>query len=148
MKSKFKVPLEKDSLFYQDFFMLMSNSMQELLIDYQKWPDEIQFSGRLGKELNDIIIEKEWDFSKFNIKCLPISSLNKIIFKYSKPLTVSDFKTEDGSITHINADSLNQKTINGIPGSETMNKIILNSIGKGFNIEKTVRPEIEILLIR
>lgn len=148
MQPQFRVPLEKDSFFYQEFFMLMSNSMQELLIDYQEWPDEIQFIGKLGRELKDIIVDKGWDFSKFNIKCFNSSPLNKIVFKYSKPLTVSDFKTEDGSIPHINADSLNQKMINGIPGPETMNKIISNSIGRGFNIEKTVRPELEILLIR
>ena len=145
---RFKVPEEKSSEFYLEFFTLMSNSMQDLVIEYNKWPDEIIFFGHLGIELNDIIIDKGWDFSKFKISNNRNSSINKILFKYSNPFTVSSFENPDGSMPYLRGDSLDSKTISGIPGSDTINKIISNSTSKGFNIERTVRPESEVILFR
>ena len=49
---------------------------------------------------------------------------------------------------YLRGDSLDSKTISGIPGSDTINKIISNSTSKGFNIERTVRPESEVILFR
>jgi len=148
MIKRFRVPQEKSSEFYLEFFTLMSNSMQDLVIEYNKWPDEIIFFGHLGIELNDIIISKGWDFSKFKISTNRNSPINKILFKYTKPFTVSNFENSDGSVPYLRGDDLDNRTISGIPGSETMNKIISNSISKGFNIERTVRPESEVILFR
>lgn len=144
----FKVPIEKSSEFYLDFFTLMSDSMQDLLIEYQKWPDEIIFSGHLGLELNQIIIDRQWNFSSFKIVERPGGITNSITIKYQKPLTVSSERSATGGPSYLRAEGIHGKEINGIPDSNTLSKLMSHTISSGFKIEKTERPQIEIRLER
>ena len=89
------------------------------------------------------IIENKWDFSKFETTCVK-SSLNRIIFEYDSTI----IEKGNSGIDKIRGESLDQRTISGIPNSTTMSKIIGNSMDFNFEIERTVRPKIEINLTR
>lgn len=142
-KIEFKVPIDKKSEFNSRFFSLLSDSIYNIGRENQKWPDSIKFIGPLGKELFDLISTNNWDLSKFNPECPnPFGSLNKIVIEYQNPIT----QITDNSIT--SDSSLNGKIIKGIPGPETVSKIINYSIGSDFKTEKTVRPSIHIILKR
>ena len=140
---KFKVPLDKDIAFIQEFFALMSENISDLTYEYEKHPNKIIFTGKLGKELFDLIIEKKWNFKGFDLESAS-STLDALIFKYSAPLTQIDGKM--GAI--FDEGTLHGKEINGIPGPETAHKIISTYASPSFMIERTVRPEKRILLVR
>ena len=139
---KFKVPIEKDLLFAQELFSLISEYVSDLAVEYEKLPNKIIFTGSIGKEVLDFITEKEWNFKGFNLESAS-GLLDALIFKYDAPLT----QTEDrGAI--FDGGSMHNKTINGIPGPETAQKIISAYSSPSFMIERTVRPEKRILLVR
>ena len=85
----FKVPSEKP----EDFPNLAFNQLSDYLLifvrDYGKWPDEIIFNGKIGKELYNIIIDKFDLTNKFTLTTND-SILNNIIIKYSKKLDQID----------------------------------------------------------
>lgn len=138
---KFSVPIIKDSGFAGLLFSTISDTMAELKIENGKWPDRIAFGGSLGKELFSFIAEKGWDLAKFG----PIQEgvVNKITFYYSKPL--DQIEDRGGTIFD---ESLNGKKVNGVPGQETLQKIISAYAGPAFTIQRQVRPKKEIFLIR
>ena len=138
---KFNVPIQKGNDFPILFFEFFAYEIQNIAAEYQKWPDKVTFLGRLGQELYDIIIEKKWDFSRFNISHQH-SPVNKIIIEYSKPLD----EIEDRG--YIKAESLNGQTMNGIPGNETVSKLKDFALNTSFKIERKIRPKLEIKLIR
>lgn len=140
---QFKVPIEKDLIFAQDLFSLISGHISDLAIEYEKLPNKIIFTGSIGKEVLSFIEEKEWDFKGFNLESAD-SVLDALIFKYDASLT----QTEGKFGTIFDGGSLHNKTINGIPGPETAQKIISTYSSPSFMIERTVRPEKRILLIR
>lgn len=144
------VPQTKDSSFEIDFFQAISTGLESLAAETNKWPDKLLFTGDLGKELFDLIENKGWDLKHFNPCHIP-GPVDKIIFEYSKPLE----QIEDrGGVTM--QDSLHGKTIEGIPGPETVSKIIGATIGQlpnkdphlAYTIKRTVRPKFEIKLKR
>ena len=139
----FRVPIEKDIIFIQEFFALMSENISDLTYEYEKHPNKIIFTWRIGKELFDLIIEKEWNFKGFDLESAN-STLDALIFKYSAPFTQVDGKM--GAI--FDGGTLHGKEINGIPGPETARKILSTYASPSFILERTVRPEKRILLIR
>jgi len=137
---KFQVPIEKDLTFAQDLIAMISENISDLTGEYEKLPNKIIFTGSLGKELLSFIQEKEWNFKGFDLESTDII-LDALIFKYNTPLTQIDGRTSV-------MGSLHGKEINGIPGPETAQKIISTYASPSFMLERTVRPEKRILLIR
>ena len=123
------------------FFEFIAGQLQQLLVEYQKWPNKVTFLGQMGKELFDIIKEKEWDFDKFNLSHTA-TGVEKILIEYDKPL---DEIEETG---YLRGDSIHGQTMNGIPGSDTIGKLKDYSLNTSFRIERKIRPKIEIKLIR
>lgn len=140
---KFEVPVEKDLKFVQSLFELISDNISGLAWENEKLPNQIIFTGPLGKELLDLIQEKEWDFNKFNLESTG-GIHSTLTFKYNAPLT----QTEGKLNTLFEGGTLHNKEINGIPGPETAQKILSTYSSPGFTIERTVRPEKRIVLIR
>ena len=140
---KFQVPIEKDLDFTRDLFSLISENISDLAEEHEKLPSKIIFMGKIGKELLAFIREKEWNFKGFELESAN-SALDALIFKYNAPLT-----QVDGRMSPIfDGGSLHGKEINGIPGPETTQKIISTYASPSFILERTVRPEKRILLIR
>ena len=137
---KFQVPIEKDLTFAQDLIAMISENISDLTGEYEKLPNKIIFTGSLGKELLSFIQEKEWNFKGFDLESTD-AILDALIFKYNTPLTQIDGRTNV-------MGSLHGKEINGIPGPETAQKIISTYASPSFMLERTVRPEKRILLIR
>lgn len=137
---KFQVPIEKDLTFAQDLIAMISENISDLTGEYEKLPNKIIFTGSLGKELLSFIQEKEWNFKGFDLESTD-TILDALIFKYNTPLTQIDGRTSV-------MGSLHGKEINGIPGPETAQKIISTYASPSFMLERTVRPEKRILLIR
>ena len=140
---KFKVPIEKDTLFAQELFALISEHVSDLADEHEKLPNRIIFSGALGKELHDFILEKEWNFKGFGLDRVN-GIVDSVTFKYDKPFT----QTENRFGTTFEGGTLHDKTINGIPGPDAAQKIISSYSQPSFSIERTVRPEKRILLSR
>jgi len=138
---QFQVPINKDKTFEINFFNLLAESLQTLAIENNKWPDKLTFIGPLGKELYDIHIKNDWDLSKFNPIHLQ-SAASKIRIEYKEPITI---KQERGALK---GDTLHDKIINGIPGPETVSKIINYAATPQYTIEKQERPYLEIHLKR
>lgn len=138
---QFLVPINKTKEFEVSFFNSLAYAIQTLAEETNKWPDKVIFIGPLGKELYDIIIKNAWDLSKFNPTHLH-SAVSKIRIEYSKPITF----TQDHGITK--GDSLHGKIINGIPGPETIAKLINFSAMPSFSVEKQERPFLEVILKR
>lgn len=134
------VPKIKDGQFSSELFSELSEKLSDLRSETSKWPDTLIFSGTLGKELFDFILDKSWDLVTFNPRYL--AGPDKIIFEYSKPLT----QIEDrGTIFD---GSLSERKVNGIVGKETMASILGKYAAPSFTIERTIRPRKEIKLIR
>ena len=139
----FRVPLKKDLEFSQKLFSILSEHVSDLVIEHDKLPNQIIFTGELGKELLDFIHEKEWDFKGFNLESAS-GVHSALIFKYSSPLT----QVEGQMGVTFEGGTLHNKQINGIPGPETAQKILSAYSSPMFTIERTVRPEKRINLIR
>lgn len=142
-KMRFQVPIEKGTSFAQDLFALISEHVSDLAIENEKLPNKIIFSGSIGREVFDFILEKEWNFKGFGLEKVN-GLVDSITFKYDQALT----QTETRFGASFEEGSLNNKTINGIPGPETTQKIISAYSQPAFSIERTVRPEKKILLVR
>ena len=140
---KFKVPIEKDTLFARGFFELISEHVSNLATENEKVPNKIIFTGPIGNELLVYIREKGWNFKGFDLDGMG-GVLNSIVFKYCAPLTIEDARHS----TLFDRGTLNDKQINGIPGPETIQKIISSYSAPAYTIERTIRPEIRILLHR
>jgi hypothetical protein len=140
---KFQVPTEKDLDFTRDLFSLISENISDLAGEYEKLPSKIIFMGNLGQEVLDFIQEKEWNFKGFELESAS-STLDALIFKYNTPLTQVDGRM--GAL--FDEGTLHGKEINGIPGPETTQKIIATYVSPSFVLERTVRPEKRILLVR
>ena len=140
---KFKVPIEKDLAFAQDLFSIISEHVSDLAIDNEKIPNKIIFSGQLGNELYLYIKEKEWNFKGFGLEKTG-GLVDSIVFKYDAPLIQRDERFG----TTFEGGSLKDKTINGIPGPETTDLLLSVYSSLGYSIERTIRPEKKILLVR
>lgn len=139
----FNVPLEKDSNFAQSLFSIISENVSDLVNENDKLPNQIIFTGPLGKELLNFIQEKEWNFKGFSLESAD-GVHSALIFKYSNALT-----QVDGNMgVSFEGGTLHNKQINGIPGPETVQKILSTYASPMFTIERTVRPEKRITLIR
>jgi hypothetical protein len=138
---KFNVPIVKGNDFPMLLFGLLSNQIQQLATEHEKWPNKVTFLGQIGKEILDIIEEKKWDFDKFNLTHEQ-TSVNKIIIEYTKPLD----QIED--MGYAKGDSLHGQTMKGLPGDETISKLKNHSLNMSFQIERKIRPKLEIKLIR
>lgn len=86
---EFKVPIEKPENYPNIAFNELSNFLLLFVNDYGKWPDQIEFYGKTGKELYNIITQK-FDLTNKFILNTHDSILNKIIIKYSKKLDMVD----------------------------------------------------------
>jgi hypothetical protein len=137
------VPVEKDIIFSQNVFSIISENISDLAIEHEKLPNKIIFTGTLGHEVFSFIKEKEWNFKNFNLEKVD-GLVDSIIFKYATPLT----QTEGKYSTIFDGGSLHGKEINGIPGPETIGKIMTSYSSPAYTIERTVRPEKKILLKR
>lgn len=140
---KFKVPIEKDTRFAQELFSLISEHVSDLTEEHEKFPNKMVFAGPIGNEVLLYIREKDWNFKGFSLESVG-GSLNALTFMYDSPLK----QTEGRFGAIFDEGSLHNKTINGIPGPETTQKIISTYSSPGFMIERTIRPEKKILLIR
>lgn len=137
----FNVPQIKEKEFSTSLFNLISSSISELYLDYGKAPNEVIFSGVLGKEIYYFILEKEWNLK--NLKHIVSTSLvDKIIFGYTEPF----LKKDDDFPT--NVESLNNKEISGFPSKSTLDKIVSYNISTSFKVERKIQPKLEIKLIR
>lgn len=140
---KLYVPTIKNQEFSNTFFSSLSDGIITLKEETGKWPDILQLSGALGKELHSFIIEKGWDLNKFGLT-LHSSIVNKIYIAYSKPL--NQIESDIGKT--IFDESLHERKINGIVSDNTMDKIISAYSSFSFTIERTIRPSYEIRLFR
>jgi hypothetical protein len=84
-------------------------------------------------------MEKGWDLAKFNPQAM--AGGNIITFDYSKPLT----QIEERGTTLFD-ESFNNRTMKGIPGPNTVQKIISTYSAPAFKIERQIRPKLEIFL--
>jgi hypothetical protein len=141
LRREYRVPFDKDSKFPTEFFYYFSDCIDQLGSDTGRWPNKVTFVGKIGKELFDIINEKEWDFKRFNLTYQK-SILNKIIIEFDKPL---DQIEERG---YVNGDSLTDQTMEGIPGDKTVNQMKEHSMNMSFTIERKIRPNLEVILKR
>lgn len=123
------------------FFEFLAGQLQQLLAEYQKWPNKVTFLGDIGKELFDIIDGKGWDFNRFNLSH-ERTGVQKILIEYDKPLD------EIEETRYLKGDSLHNQTMQGIPGGDTVGKLREHVLNTSFRIERKVRPKIEIKLIR
>ena len=139
---QFKVPKEKDSTFTLNLFSVIEENLVSLKIESRKWPDRVVLSGPLGKEIHEFIKSKDWKLEQFNFENSN-SPVNKIVFEFSKPID----QIEDRGAT-IFEDRLSEKKISGIPGRETVSKILSTYAQPAFKIEKKIRPKRELILIR
>jgi len=136
----FKVPVLKDANFKLSLFQLLSNSIDELGFDNQKVPTSIKFTGKLGREVFEMITELKWDLKNLN----PIfvdSRISQIVIGYTDQLTR---KEHIGTKT----ESLDGKIIEGFPSGKTMQGLMSNVFNMTYYKESTTNPEIIINLIR
>lgn len=138
---RFEVPKIKDARFAQELMQMLSDSMSELRTEAGKWPDQMTFGGSLGKEVFDFIQEKGWDLAKFGPS--HAGPVNQVTFYYSKPID----QIEDRGAT-IFDEGFNNRKINGIPGPETVQKILGAYSAPAFRIERQVRPKLQVKLFR
>lgn len=136
-----EIPATKNSEFDVLFFNSLSQGLEDLAMETDKWPDQIIFHGKIGKELFDLLADRGWDLSRFNPTYVD-NVVNKIVIQYSKPLD----QIEDRG--YAKGETLDGKITNGIPSSETMSKIVTASISPVFTIKRQIRPKLEIRLKR
>lgn len=136
----FKVPAKKLDGYSTEVFNMISTHLYELANEYGKWPDQMLFSGPLGKELYDLIIEKGWDLHKFGPRYTE-GPKNTLIFKYSKRI---DKVEERGGVT----SSLDGFQANTLLSPEDMQKILLNRTQFSYVLEKSLEPKLIIHLTR
>lgn len=141
--ASFIVPIEKDSQFSIKFFKILSDNLAILHAETDQWPDQILFSGRLGKELFEYYQKAGWDLKQFNPAFE--GTTEKITFQYSKPLTI----IEDNNAPIMDS-SMGENMMKGIPSEKTMRSIVnaYSSSTLGLKKERTIRPTRWVLLAR
>ena len=139
---RFNISHISESRFATELFQIISDTMLELRDEAGKWPDRITFSGPLGKEVHSFIEKSDWDLKKFNPNYIN-GIVDKIIFDYSKPVD----QIEDRGSTIFDGD-LNNRTVQGIAGAETVQKILSSYSAPAFRIERQIRPKREIHLFK
>ena len=135
------IPQLKSADFSKELFSVFFKAIEEFRMEFEVMPDKITFGGPLGKEVLLFIQEANWNISEWNPEAL--AGPNRIFLKYTKEITQIE---ERGSISM--GDSLNGRVISGIPDSITMGKIVQHAAGPGFTIERKLRPEHWIKLVR
>jgi len=139
---RLSIPKEKD----QEFSGLLFNTLSEYLVELKeetgKWPNQVTLTGTLGGEVYRYIVEMGWDLAKFGLKHLA-GGANKITLNYDKPLN----QVEDIGNTIFDS-KLSYIEIGGIPSGKTMQSLLNSYSNLSYTIERTVRPNREILLIR
>jgi hypothetical protein len=137
---KFKVPIRQDTTYPTEVFNMISSNLQELASEYGRWPDKIVFSGNLGKEVYQVILDKGWDLEKFG-PYYNGGAANTITFKYS---TRFDLVEERGAIP----SSIDNITVNTILSPDEMQKILQSKLQLSYTIERRVDPKIVVYLTR
>ena len=138
-----KVPYNKKSEFITRFFYTLSDSIDFLGYTYGKAPNRVTFHGKIGAEIMDLIKSKGWDLDRFNASVVSSSSIySDIVISYSEKIKI---KSDNGVIRN---DGLSGKTINGIPGPDTVNKLISYSSNYTTTSEKWIDPKYVIVLKR
>jgi len=135
------IPQLKSADFSKELFSVFFKAIEEFRMEFEVMPDKITFGGPLGKEVLLFIQEANWNISEWNPESL--AGPNRIFLKYTKEITQIE---ERGSISM--GDSLNGRVISGIPDPVTMGKIVQHAAGPGFTIERKLRPEHWIKLVR
>ena len=136
----FKVPIKKPAEYAMGVFNLLSTNLQELAMEYGKWPDQIVFSGVLGKEVYDLIIEKGWDLMKFGPQYNG-GAVNSITFKYSKRID----KVENHGMM---PSSIENSVVNSIITPEKMEAILRSKVQLMYTLERRMEPKITVHLSR
>ncbi len=136
------VPLKKDSEFAVKLFEEISNALTDLKFEHGKWPDRLAFTGNIGVELHSYVIGMGWDLSKFGLS-KDLKGPNKITIQYTKPLD----QIQEPLTTQFD-EAFHNRKINSIPGEATVQKILGVYRQPSFKIERSVRPSLEIRLIR
>ena len=132
------VPLIKDNFFENELKRLILHNIDSMYMEYDKFPDTLILTGRLGKILFEMISTNKWNFGPVKVK-LEKSISNRMIICYEKPITVKD-KTS----LNIPKETLDNKIIEGWSGNEIVNKAM--SFSNSFNLEKLENPKITIKL--
>lgn len=142
------MPIHKESRFSIEFFNLISECVNQLGSQTGKWPDLIIFTGALGDELMDLIESSGWNMERFQMT-RQNSILDRMKVGYSKELDqISTIGIDGKPASDFSTDSLADRTISGLPGPDTINRINAHVLSSTFKIEKKIRPEIEIKLTR
>lgn len=136
----FKVPIKKDDQYPTLVFNMISSNLQELASEYGKWPDKIVFSGNLGQEVHQVILDKGWDLEKFG-PYYNGGAVNKITFKYS---TRFDLVEERGGIS----SSIDNIKVNTLLSPDEMQKILQSKLQFTYTLERKVDPKIDVILTR
>ena len=135
-----KVPLVKSVKFNYDLLSQLEDLVSQLTQETGKLPSYLVFNGPLGKEVLDHLLSQNWDLSTFKLTYGQAG--NNIEGGYDTPI---DSVETRGAISD---SSLNGKIINGIPGPETLGKILGSMYSPQFTIEKKIKPSSQIKLIR
>jgi hypothetical protein len=135
------IPQQKSADFSKELFSVFFKAIEEFGIEFGVMPNKIIFGGPLGKEVLFFIQEANWNILQWNPEAQ--DGPNRIFLKYTKEITQIE---ERGSIPM--GDSLNGRVISGIPDPVTMGKIVQHAAGPGFTIERKLRPESWIKLVR
>ena len=131
-----------DRDFSNSLFNSLSHGMHELMLETNKWPDAITISGPLGKEVHSFILSQGWNLVDFGLVYVN-SPVNKIRLEYSKPI---DQIREIGKTPF--DTPLGGTEIKGIPGRETVDKLMKTYLNFSYTVQRNIRPVYEILLIK
>lgn len=140
MNTTLRIPQDKSPEFKMELFTVFSQAFEEIAFNNEKAPNSILFTGKLGKEVFDLINELKWDLNGMNPTFKP-SNVSRITIGYKEALN----KIEHDSIIR---DSIDGKMIEGIPTAEAMKGLMSSYISPNFKKEKTIRPEKIIHLVR
>jgi hypothetical protein len=135
-----QVPFAKSTEFNIDLFKSIEHLVSELSLETGKLPTQLIFNGPLGKEVLLYLNELGWVLQGF--KLIEGNAGNSIEGGYSEAI---DYVETRGAIGD---SSLSGKIVNGIPGPETMSKILGAMYSPQFTIEKKIKPNLQIKLVR
>lgn len=145
---EFQVPINKGSGFSIEFFNLISDCVNQLGSQTGKWPDQIVFTGVLGDELMHLIESSGWNMERFQLT-RQNSILDRMKVGYSKELDqISTVGIDGKPASDFSSESLADRKISGLPGPDTINRINAHVLSSTFRMEKKIRPEIEVKLVR
>ena len=127
-----QVPFAKSTEFNIDLFKSIEHLVSELSLETGKLPTQLIFNGPLGKEVLLYLNELGWVLQGF--KLIEGNAGNSIEGGYSEAI---DYVETRGAI----GDS-------SLPGPETMSKILGSMYSPQFTIEKKIKPNLQIKLVR